>query len=281
MIRRISRRFIAGESTTEAIELARRLGANGIRSTMDILGEHVESHAPAQAYTRLYLELIERQAAADVDRNVSVKLSQLGLTIDRDFCLANLRALAELAAESGGKVRIDMEDSGWTDDTLWVYRRLRADQTNVGIVLQAYLHRTLGDVEELLPLRPDYRLCKGIYVETPERAIQDAEKIRENFLAVLEAMWDGGSFVGIATHDQRLVDLILERIARRGLGPERYEFQMLLGVQERLRDRLVGAGHPLRIYLPFGRDWYAYSLRRLQENPSVAGHVFRSLLHLG
>lgn len=281
IVRRVSQRYIAGEEFEEVVGVARGLAERGMGSTMDILGEHSDRPALAQAAADEYLSLLELQAAADVDRNVSIKLSQLGLLEDPEACLARMREVVRKAAEIGGKVRIDMEDSGCTDATLDVFRALREEFDNVGVVLQAFLHRSMDDVAAMAPLRPDYRLCKGIYVEPETVAIQDPEEINRNYLRLLEAMFEGGSYVGIATHDSVLIDAVKLLIARRGLGPEQYEFQMLLGVQESLRDQLRAEGHPLRVYLPYGREWYAYSLRRLQENPSIAGHVFRNMLGLG
>lgn len=280
VVRRVSSRYIAGEDFPAVVAAARELSARGLRSTMDILGENTDSPAKARQAAAAYLELVDRQVEAGVDRNVSIKLSQLGLTIDRELCLASMRTIVGRSASHGGKVRIDMEDSSLTDATLWVFKALRADFDNVGVVLQAYLHRTLEDVKALAPLTPDYRLCKGIYIEPAAVAIQGRAEINANFLRVLAAMFDGGSYVGIATHDVALVEGAKRLIAERGLGPERYEFQMLLGVQEKLRDRLVAEGHPLRVYLPYGGEWYAYCMRRLKENPSVAGHVFRAMFGL-
>jgi len=278
IVRRVSSRYIAGEDFAAVVAAARELSARGLRSTMDILGENTDSPDKARQAAAAYLELVDRQVEAGVDRNVSIKLSQLGLTIDRELCLESMRTIVGRSASHGGKVRIDMEDSSLTDTTLWVYKALRAEFSNVGVVLQAYLHRTLDDVKALAPLTPDYRLCKGIYIEPSKLAIQDRDAINDNFMQVLEAMWDSGSYVGVATHDESLVDRAQAMIRQKGLGKDRYEFQMLLGVQARLRNRLVREGHPLRIYIPFGRDWYAYSLRRLKENPAVAGHVLRSIL---
>lgn len=278
---RVSRRYIAGVEVDDAMSLARELAGQGLSTTVDILGEYKESPAVMDAVKADYLELIDRQAAAGVDRNVSIKLSQIGLQTDRDACLARMREICARSAASGGKLRIDMEDSRCTSDTLWVYRRLRGEFERVGVVLQAYMRRSARDVAELAELVPDYRLCKGIYVEAPEVAIQDPAEINRNYLALLATMLDGGSFVGIATHDRALVDGALRLLAERGLGTDRYEFQMLLGVREGLRGELAAAGHPLRVYVPFGRDWYAYSMRRLKENPSIAGHVFRNMLRLG
>jgi proline dehydrogenase len=277
LVRKFSSPYIAGEEFEDAARVSAELRVDGIRSTMDILGEHVSAKEQALAYTEAYLELLQSQDRLGLDRNVSIKLSMLGLTLDKDFCLENMKRIMECASSQGTKIRIDMEDSSCTDDTLWIYRTLRADNPDIGVVLQAYLHRSLDDVKALADLTPDYRLCKGIYIESPKVAIQDPAEINANFLKVLAAMWDSGSYVGVATHDEKLIEKVKDLIRAQGLGPERYEFQMLLGVQSRLRDNLVASGHPLRIYIPFGRDWYAYSLRRLKENPAVAGHVLRSM----
>jgi proline dehydrogenase len=201
-------------------------------------------------------------------------LTALGLKLDRELCRTDLAAVVEEAARFGNFVRIDMEDSSTTSDTLALYRELRAGgNDNLGIVLQAALKRTLSDIGALADLRPNVRVCKGIYVEPPEIAYQEEEIIRLNFRDALEALLDLGSYVGIATHDDWLIGEALALVERRGLGREEYEFQMLLGVRPELGDELVRAGHRLRIYVPFGRRWYEYSIRRLQENPKLAGYV--------
>jgi proline dehydrogenase len=243
-------------------------------ATVDVLGEEVardgEARAIAGAYRDVF-ETIERQA---LDSNVSVKLTGLGLKLDYDLCRENLESVVREAARRNNFVRIDMEDSSTTDDTLQLYRELReAGHENVGVVLQAQLRRTLDDVRSLADLRPSVRICKGIYVEPSELAYQGYEEVRANFVRGLEALLDAGSYVGIATHDEWLVSEGRRIVARRGLGREEYEFQMLLGVAEGLGDRLVREGHRLRIYVPFGEHWYAYSLRRLQENPKIAGYI--------
>ncbi len=277
LVRKFSSPYIAGESFEDAARVSAELRGEDIQSTMDILGEHVSTREKALEYSEAYFDLLSEQSRFGLDLNVSVKLSMLGLTLDRDFCLENMQHIVGRARELGSKIRIDMEDSNCTDDTLWIFRRLREEYENIGIVLQAYLHRCLADVESLADLKPDYRLCKGIYIEPAKVAIQDPAGINDNFMRVIEAMWDAGSYVGVATHDEKLIDRARDLIRNKGLGPERYEFQMLLGVQPRLRKRILDEGHPLRIYIPFGRDWYAYSLRRLKENPAVAGHVLKSM----
>ena len=205
---------------------------------------------------------------------MSVKPSALGLRLGYDLCRENLTAVVRHAAGHDNFVRIDMEDSSTTDDTLRLYRELLAEGfDDVGIVLQARLKRTLADVRTLAELKPKVRLCKGIYLEPPEIAYRDFDSIRASFVQALEALLDAGCYVGIATHDEWLVEQSERLVAERGLGREEYEFQMLLGVRPALGDELVRGGHRLRIYTPFGRHWYAYSLRRLQENPKIAGYI--------
>jgi len=199
--------------------------------------------------------------------------------VDPALCAESVRALVRAAAENGRFVRIDMEDSSTTTATLDLYRELRAEgHDNVGIVLQAMLRRTLDDVLELVSLAPNVRVCKGIYVEPADIAYQGDEAIRFAFVEAMAALWEGGAKVAVATHDEWLVDEARRLIEERGLGPERYEFQMLLGVREALADELVREGHTLRVYVPYGLKWYEYSLRRLQENPKVAGYVARDTL---
>ena len=277
LVRLVSRRYLAGVRSEQALALAEELGREGFRITMDILGEHCTERTQADAATAEYMALMRAQAARGVDRNISIKLTQFGLKLDREYCLENTRHLARLGAELGTKLRIDMEDSSCTDDTIWIYRNIRKEYPASGLVLQAKLRRTLADVRAMAPLVTDYRLCKGIYLESEEIAFRGYEEINRNYLLVLEAMLAGGSFVGIATHDENLLPGILEILERLGIARDRYEFQMLLGVKEKLQRRLLAEGYGVRIYLPYGRDWYAYSLRRLKENPTIAGHVLRAM----
>jgi proline dehydrogenase len=243
-------------------------------ATVDVLGEEIRVRAEAEAIARAYLEVLAAIERERLDANVSVKPTALGLKLDRGLCRELLERVVVDARERVSFVRIDMEDSSTTDDTLALYRALReAGHDNVGVVLQAYLRRTAADVAALADLTPNVRLCKGIYNEPPELAFKDPEQIRASFVALLERLLDGGSYVGIATHDEWLLKRALEQVVRRKLDREQYEFQMLLGVREQRRDALVRAGHRLRVYVPFGRQWYAYSLRRLQENPSIAGYI--------
>jgi proline dehydrogenase len=243
-------------------------------ATIDVLGEEIEEPSEARAIGREYCEVFEAIEREELDSNVSVKLTGLGLALDYDLCRENLRSVVEDAAARGNFVRIDMEDSSTTDDTLRLYRELREEgYDNVGVVLQASLRRTLDDIEALGDLRPSVRVCKGIYVEPPELQFRDYEAVRANYVRALEALLEGGSYVGIATHDDWLIEAAKQLVERHRLDRRDYEFQMLLGVRPAVADALVREGHRLRIYVPFGRHWYEYSLRRLQENPSVAGYI--------
>jgi len=274
VVRRLSRRYIAGTTLTEACDVVRELNSQGKEATLDVLGEEVTLREEALGLRDAYRRALDTIEEEGLRSNVSVKLTALGLKLDRDLCRADLTAVVEEAARFGNFVRIDMEDSSTTSETLALYRDLReGGHDNLGVVLQAALKRTLSDVGALADLRPNVRVCKGIYVEPAEIAYQDDEIIRLNFLDALEALFDTGSYVGIATHDDWLIGESLALVERRGLKTDDYEFQMLLGVRPELGDELVRDGHRLRIYVPFGRRWYEYSIRRLQENPKIAGYV--------
>jgi proline dehydrogenase len=270
LVQRLSSRYIAGPTLEDAVRVVRQLNAKGKLATIDVLGEEIHDVDAAREIARAYHEVFARIASEGLDANVSIKLTALGLQLEGGFCREHVDALVGDAASRGSFVRIDMEDSTTTDATLQLYRELRAaGRENVGVVLQARLRRTIADVTGL----HDVRLCKGIYLEPPELAFQDAEEIRESFRAALSALLDQGSYVGIATHDEALIQDALRQVRDRGLAPGQYEFQMLLGVRPERADELVHDGHRLRVYVPFGTHWYEYSLRRLQENPAIAGYV--------
>ena len=274
VVKRLSSRYIAGTTLADACEVVRELNADRKEATLDVLGEEVKLREEAIGLRDAYRRALDTIEEDGLRSNISVKLTALGLKLDRDLCRSNLIALVEEAAQFGNFVRIDMEDSSTTSETLALYRVLREEQRdNLGVVLQAALKRTLSDVAALADLRPNVRVCKGIYVEPPEIGFQEDETIRLNFLDALEALFDIGSYVAIATHDDWLIGEALALIERRGLARDGYEFQMLLGVRPELGDELVREGHRLRIYVPFGRRWYEYSIRRLQENPKLAGYV--------
>jgi proline dehydrogenase len=274
VVKRLSGRYIAGTTLTEACDVVRELNSLGKEATLDVLGEEVTLREEAIGLRDAYRRALDTIEEEGLRSNVSVKLTALGLKLDRGLCRADLTAVVEEAARFANFVRIDMEDSSTTSETLALYREIReGGHDNLGVVLQTALKRTLSDIGALADLRPNVRVCKGIYVEPPEIAYQEDEIIRLNFLDALEALFDIGSYVGIATHDDWLIGEALALVERRGLGRDDYEFQMLLGVRPELGDELVREGHRLRIYVPFGRRWYEYSIRRLQENPKIAGYV--------
>jgi len=277
VVQLFSSRYIAGATLADAVECVRELNAGGKMATVDVLGEEItheeETRAIAQAYRDVFAAIHE----AALDSNVSVKLTALGLGLSYELCRENLLDVVGTAAGYGNFVRIDMEDSSTTDETLRLYRELReGGHDNLGVVLQARLRRTLDDVRALAELRPSVRLCKGIYLEPASIAFSEFEAVRANFLGCLDGLFDAGCYVGIATHDEWLIEESLNRISERRLGPLEYELQMLLGVREERRDELVEEGHRLRVYVPFGEHWYRYSLRRLQENPAMAGTIARA-----
>jgi proline dehydrogenase len=274
LVRQISNRYIAGTTVADACRTVKKLNAEGKMATIDVLGEEITSREDALDIVRAYHDVFEAIENEHLDSNVSVKLTGLGLKLGYELCRVNLRTVVKHAAESGNFVRIDMEDSSCTTDTLRLYRELREEGLdNVGVVLQAYLRRTIRDIRALAPLRPNVRLCKGIYIEPPLIAYHDFDAVRENFVLCLSELLRAECYVGIATHDQWLISEGLRLVSEHGLKAEDYEFQMLLGVRELAGDRLVREGHRLRVYVPFGKYWYSYSMRRLQENPKIAGYI--------
>jgi proline dehydrogenase len=277
IVRRVAAPYIAGETLDEARRVVRELNAAGVRATVDVLGEDVSRSEEAEAIARAYHDALAAIDEERLDANVSIKLTGFGLELDKELCRSLVEGLVDDGAGRGIFVRIDMEDSSTTDDTLDLYRALRgAGRDNVGVVLQAALRRTLDDIATLADLQPSVRLCKGIYVEPSSVAFQEPDVVRRSFVACLDALLEAGCRVAIATHDEWLLGQALERVA--GLDNGAYELQMLLGVRADRGRALVAAGHPLRVYVPYGLQWYEYSLRRLQENPKVAGYVARDMV---
>lgn len=277
IVRKVANRYIAGESLGEALQVVADLNQRGMRATLDILGEHVHQQDQARRAVSEYLQVLEHINLRRLDANVSIKLTQLGLKLNVETCFQLADRLVKRARQLNNFVRIDMEDSSCTTETLRIYRALRQNHSNVGVVIQAYLRRTANDVESLKDLRPNYRLCKGVYVEPPGIAFQDMPEINRNYIAILETLLRNGSYAGIATHDEWIISEAFRLIRELKLPPDAYEFQMLLGVNEHLRDMILADGHKLRVYIPFGRDWYAYSVRRLRENPRLAGYVLKAM----
>jgi proline dehydrogenase len=267
----VAKRYVAGARLEDAVVTVRRLAGEGCSATVDVLGESVTSPELAQTAVRAYLEVLDAINAQSLDANVSLKPTQMGLAIDEQLCLANIAAIIERASANRTFVRIDMEDAPTTDATLRVYRQLIARfPASTGVVLQARLRRTLADAVALAREGANVRLCKGIYLEPRSIGYCERDIIRNNYLHVLRVLLEGGSYVGIATHDEWLVCESLALVNELGLSPDRYEFQMLLGVDPELRRIITVAGHRLRVYVPFGTHWYPYSVRRLRENPTIA-----------
>ena len=278
VVGRVAARYVAGETLEEAVATVRGLNAAGAMATLDVLGEEVTDRGRARAAVDEYLRVFDVIHDQRLDANVSIKLTLLGLKIDEGLCCDHVEEIATAAAVHGNFVRIDMEDRTTTDAILRIYHALQPRLGNLGVVLQAYMRRTLADVAALPAEGASVRLCKGIYIEPRRAAWKGYETVRHNFLAVLEAMLARGVYAAVATHDEFLVCAATALLAKHRVPRDRYEFQMLLGVDVELRRILIEAGHRLRVYVPYGRDWYAYSVRRLRENPEVAGHVLRALL---
>ena len=277
VVRRVASPYIAGSTLDDARRVVAGLNAEGMRATVDVLGEEIARPDEAKAIARAYRDALAAITEDGLEANISIKLTGFGLKLDEGLCRELVFGLVADAHRRGTFVRLDMEDSSTTDATLELYRALRAaGHDGVGVVLQAALRRTLSDVEELAALEPSVRLCKGIYVEPPSVAYQGFDEIRTSFVACLDALLAGPGRVAIATHDEWLIERAVERVD--GVGRGRYEMQMLLGVRADRARRLVADGHPLRIYVPYGEQWYEYSLRRLQENPKVAGYVAKDVL---
>jgi len=278
IVRRIAWRYIAGTTLDDAIACAQALAARGASATIDALGEFVRSHQQAERETQQAFATLDAIAESALPAYLSLKLTSIGLSFDPLLAENNLQRILDYARGRKLFVRLDMENSPYTTATLDLYRRMRErGYDNVGVVIQAYLYRSEQDIRELAVYRADIRLCKGIYNEDASIAIKNREQIRANYKRLLRLIVDLGMTVRIATHDDDLIADAERLIGERGLNREQYEFQMLLGVRERKRDELLHRGYPVRIYIPYGEDWYGYSLRRLRENPQVAGHVFRAL----
>jgi len=275
VVQLFSSRYIAGSTIGDAVDTVRRLNGEGKQATIDVLGEEITSEEEARAIARAYRDLFAAIEREQLESNVSVKLTGLGLDLSHDLCRENVISIIDEAKRIGRFVRIDMEDSSTTSRTLDLYRELREDgYDNVGVVLQAYLRRTVGDIRALADLKPNVRLCKGIYIEPSSIAFHDYEAVRANFVRALDELKQVASTIAVATHDEWLIQQALARIP----DYARYEFQMLLGVREDRASELVREGHPLRVYVPFGKQWYEYSIRRLQENPAMAGTIAKSTI---
>jgi proline dehydrogenase len=275
----LAQRYVAGEELADGVVVAETLNTQGIMASLDYLGESVHTPAEARRAVTAYLEALDAIARERVDANVSLKLTQLGLDVSRELCISHLRRILERARELDTFVRIDMEGSAYTQRTLDVHAELwNAGFHNVGVVLQAYLYRTAADVERAIEMGTRVRLCKGAYLEPPRIAYPDKAAVDANYARLLERLLLKGTYPAIATHDERLIRHAQEVARREGIGPERFEFQMLFGVRRDLQLRLVQQGYRLRVYVPYGEQWYPYLVRRLAERPANIGFFVRSLL---
>lgn len=281
IVHRIASRYVAGETLDDAVRTIRELAAEGAAATLDVLGESVTRREQTEATRDEYLRALEVITKKALPSNISVKPTAVGLAIDPALALENCRVICRKAAETGTFIRLDMENSPYTDGTIRLAVDLMTEFPDVGVVIQAYMRRSLKDLDLLIAAGMNVRVCKGIYVEPRELAYKDRRTVVENFAALVDKHLSAGCYAAIATHDEACVERALTTIDRLKLPPDRYEFQMLLGVDPLLRKILTGGGHRLRVYVPYGRDWYAYSVRRLKENPAISRHVVRGLLGLG
>ncbi len=272
----VARKYVAGTTIAQAVEQIKSLQAEQFLASLDVLGEHVKTEGQAQDAADQYLQLSDALNREGLNCNISLKLSQMGIELDARIAWRHLENVLAKARENGNFVRIDMEDSALTDITLEFYKRARQQFDNVGMVLQAYLYRSATDLNQLMDIHPNIRICKGIYKEAPEMTYQNDQDIRDNFLRLVKYLLDNGGYAAIATHDTYLIDRCEQYIVQNNITADRYEFQVLFGVPvKEVMHRLVGAGHRVRYYLPFGVEWYPYSMRRLKENPDIAGYIFK------
>ncbi len=273
----LARRFVAGSRPEDAVVVGQRLGARGVKATFDRLGEDVLDREAAMSAATAAIGLV-KLIPDDLDRNISIKLSSMGQQIDEDFCLENVTRILDAAREHGGFVRLDMEGSKTTERTLSLFRKLRVTHENVGIVLQAYLHRTEDDVRAAIERKDRVRLCKGAYREPEAIAWHDMDLIRESFLRSARLLLERGRYPAIATHDEELIQATLAFVKEKGIDPKSFEFQMLYGLRSRRWDELVAAGYNVRIYVPYGTHWFPYFYRRLRERKENVLFVLRNLL---
>ncbi len=278
LVRYFANRYIAGETLADAVRCVRQINNDGACATLDVLGEDIFTKEEAVESRQKSVDVLHAIAKEKLDSNLSIKLTSLGLKLDKMFCTENVREILKVAVQYNIFVRIDMEDSSVTTHTIDVFRTLYKDFPNTGIVVQSYLFRTADDMKSLMNGgMKNFRLCKGIYKESPTIAFQGREEVQQNYLSVLKQMFESKAYVGIATHDSVLVDGANRIISEMGSKRNEYEFQMLLGVRPELRRRLVQDGHKVRLYVPFGESWYAYSMRRFKENPEIAGYVAKAV----
>ena len=266
--RKVARRFVAGESLSEALDALRSLQSQGLLVTLDMLGENVHSHTEAEMAARDYLRVIEALKATELQCNISLKLTQLGLDQGVDVAVESLTTIVEAAAEQNLFVRVDMEASEYTEATMEVFLRVREKYDNVGIVLQSYLFRTIDDIRRVNQAGGRVRLCKGAYSEPPEVAFQEREQVNRNFIEAIHLLIDEGDYPAIASHDEAMIAATLDHVKDKGVSNDAFEFQMLYGIRQDRQLELLREGYNVRVYLPYGSEWYPYFMRRLAERPA-------------
>ena len=282
-----SKSYISGKTIGDAMRVSKEFNSQGMRVTLDVLGEFIKTLDEAEINKNEYLNLIDESCKNNIDGNFSAKPTSFGLLIDKEVCYRHMHEIVSKAASCSSFVRIDMEDSPCTDMEIELYRKLKKEfPANVGLVLQAYLKRTLQDIQNMMDMHHlqyplNFRLCKGIYIEPAAIAFKKYEEINEHYLEDLEFMLKNGIKVGIATHDKPLIEGAYRLIEKYKVSKDMYEFQMLYGVTPGLRDSIVKAGHKMRIYVPFGEKWFGYSTRRLKENPKIATHIIKAIFVKG
>ncbi len=277
VVKMFANKYIAGDKLLDAVSTVKALNSKGLMATMDVLGESIKDKIEAVKCKDENIVTLEGMDRHKLDCNLSIKLTMLGLNIDFSLCLSLAEEILEKAKTLNRFVRIDMEDSSVTESTIKIFEECRKKFDNVGIVIQSYLRRSNDDIIRLTSEKANFRICKGIYVEPEEIAFKDPQEIRANFIKILRTAFERGAYCGIATHDDWIINESKKLISELGLKREDYEFQMLLGVRESVRDKLVNDGNRLRVYVPFGNRWYEYSIRRFKENPNMAGQVFKSI----
>jgi proline dehydrogenase len=278
--KRMTTRFVAGEDIEEAIKTIRAINAKGATASFDHLNESVANPAETEAEVREYLQILARIDETGIRSNVSIKLTQFGLEIDPELAYTNARKIVEDAARRGNFVRVDMEASNVTQVTIDIFKRLRAEfgLNNVGIVLQSYLYRTLEDATALLKIPARIRICKGAYNEGPDVAFADKKDVDANYVRVMQLLLSSGTYHGIATHDERMIDATIDFAQREGIGKDAFEFQMLYGVRRDLQEKLAREDYNMRVYVPYGKHWYPYFMRRLAERPANIWFVMKNML---
>jgi len=278
MVKPFAMRYIAGERLDDGVRVVKALNSKNLMATLDVLGENVSTEEESVAAVGICQEVLRSIHGNHLNSNLSIKLTQFGLKLDEAFCYSNVKRLLEIASRYNNFVRVDMEDSSTTSSTLNLYERLRSDGfENLGVVIQANMRRSEEDIHRLIPAKANVRLCKGAYIEPEAIAFRDEEGIRLNYLNLLKMLLESRCYVGIATHDDFLISGACQYIQKMNLKSTDYEFQMLYGVRTKLRDKIVADGHKLRVYVPFGQHWYAYSIRRFKENPQIILYVLQAL----